>query len=419
MLAVVFLFPATFTGPAKAVMIGPIEDNYDYVATDPDATKWFQIVQEPVDRTKLGCTADNPCHDMWADSPGYIYSNNAACSADTTLSSYTSGCGADARMQSLNTLPYDVTANVMMRLQERFSPNIHNTLFCITFALPDIDEMMHIIGLRDRANPQGSFVRIVISHTCTATGWKFYARADYVDSGGTYRQLESWTGNVINKDDWLELTIDVMKDGQETLLHVENPTTGKGYDKFITTKLGSTSVDVEIEVQYRHNERSRTDWIDFRIFDEPTGAPRNSGGSVAYGTLITMADGTRVPVQNLDAGEAMLGYDTLTSRFTVSTITEINAVNTANMLVINTEAGLPLRVDANPAQTLWVKSSGGSVGWLSVTALKVGDYLFDEQQRWVLVTGIEFAPRGTHVMFDIIATVPYFANSYLDPPIKL
>ncbi len=140
---------------------------------------------------------------------------------------------------------------------------------------------------------------------------------------------------------------------------------------------------------------------------------------MAYGTLITMAGGARVPVQNLAAGEVMLGYDTLTNRFALSTIHEIKAVNTPNMLIIETEAGIPLRVDANPAQTLWVKSSDGGVGWLSVTQLKVGDFLFDQQERWVLVTRIEFAPQGVHVMFDIIATVPYFSNGYLDPPFKV
>ncbi len=225
--AAVMLFPAGTFAPARAVTVGPIGDNYDYVAIDPDATKWFPIVQQAVDRTRLGCTADNACHDMWVDSPGYLYSDNAACTAETTLSSYTSGCGADATMLSLSSLPYDATANVMMRLQERFSPNIHNTLFCITFALPDGDELMHIIGLRDRNHPLESFVRIVISHTCTVSGWKFYARANYVDSAGVYHQLESWLGNVINKNDWLELTIDVTKDGQETLLHIDNLQPGK------------------------------------------------------------------------------------------------------------------------------------------------------------------------------------------------
>ncbi len=143
------------------------------------------------------------------------------------------------------------------------------------------------------------------------------------------------------------------------------------------------------------------------------------GGSVAYGTMITVSDGTKVPVQNLKVGDELLGYDTATGLFTVATITDFIAVDTSNMLVITTEAGAPLRVDANPAQTLYVKTRSGTVGWLSVTELQTGDFLFHEERRWVEVTSIQFAPQGRHVMFDIISTAPYFANGYLDPPMKM
>lgn len=141
------------------------------------------------------------------------------------------------------------------------------------------------------------------------------------------------------------------------------------------------------------------------------------GGSVAYGTLITLADGREVPVQSVRVGDELLGYDTATGSFIVSIVTSVFAVDTENMLVIHTESGTPFRVDANPAQTLWVKTVDGSVGWVSVTLIRAGDSLFTEE-GWVTVTGMDFAPSGRHVMFDIIATAPYFASGYLDPPRK-
>ncbi len=141
------------------------------------------------------------------------------------------------------------------------------------------------------------------------------------------------------------------------------------------------------------------------------------GGSVAYGTPITLEDGSTVPVQNLRVGDRLLGYDTAGGEFITSVVTSIAVVDTTNMLVINTQAGMPLRVDANPHQTLWVKTASGAIGWLPVTELRVGDYLFTVD-GWVVVTSMEFAPFGRHVMFDIIATAPYFASGYLDPPIK-
>ncbi len=84
------------------------------------------------------------------------------------------------------------------------------------------------------------------------------------------------------------------------------------------------------------------------------------------------------------------------------------------MLIVHTEAGTPFRVDANPAQTLWAKRADGRIQWLPVTELQPGDSLFT-QTGWVRVTSVEFASAGTHVMFDIIASTPYFASGYLDP----
>ena len=141
------------------------------------------------------------------------------------------------------------------------------------------------------------------------------------------------------------------------------------------------------------------------------------GGSIAYGSLITMADGSQLPVQNLRVGAKMLGYDTTTGTYTISIVNSITVVDTTNMLIIHTSDGTPFRVDANPRQTLWVKTPSGTIGWVPVTQIKVGDDLFT-QNGWVPVTSIEFAPAGTHVMYDIFASTPYFADGYLDPIYK-
>src|SRR6266550_1296115 len=169
---------------------------------------------------------------------------------------------------------------------------------------------------------------------------------------------------------------------------------------------------------YTYDSRSRvtceTYSVNGGLVDGPCGSGGGGGGSVAYGTLITTQNGTSIAVQNLRVGDRMLGYNTTTSQFTVSLVTSIRVVDTSNMLIINTAAGIPFRVDANPRQTLWVQNSTGGMGWTPVTAIHPGDSLFTVN-GWVRVTGIEFAPAGTHVMYDIIATAPYFADGYLDP----
>ena len=145
---------------------------------------------------------------------------------------------------------------------------------------------------------------------------------------------------------------------------------------------------------------------------QPSGG--SGGGSVASGTLITMADGRKVPVQNIVVGDKLLGYDPTTCRFTVSVVTAIWTVSTDNMLVIHTDRGAPFRTDANPRQTLYVKTTTGFMGWLPVTQIKVGDELFTPD-GWIKVTAIDYIPSGHYTMYDIISTMPYFASGYLDP----
>ena len=151
-----------------------------------------------------------------------------------------------------------------------------------------------------------------------------------------------------------------------------------------------------------------------QILPKPSGG---GGGSIAHGSLITMADGSKVSVQNLKVGDQMLGYDPTTGKYIVSTVQSIAIVDTSNMLIIHTSSGTPFRVDANPRQTLWVKTPDGATAWTPVTQVKPGDQLFTPN-GWAQVTSIEFAPAGRHVMYDIIASAPYFADGYLDPIYK-
>jgi hypothetical protein len=182
-----------------------------------------------------------------------------------------------------------------------------------------------------------------------------------------------------------------------------------------TCTLGNYQVTVQISGVTNH---AYDKLLTFTVTVVPPPPSGGGGGSIAYGSLITMADGSKVAVQNLKVGDQMLGYNPVTGQWGVSVITAIKVVSTSNMLIIHTASGTPFRVDANPAQTLWVKTAGGTIGWLSVTLIKPGDYLYTAN-GWTPVTSIEFAPSGNHVMYDITSTLPYFADGYLDPIVKL
>jgi hypothetical protein len=138
---------------------------------------------------------------------------------------------------------------------------------------------------------------------------------------------------------------------------------------------------------------------------------------VAVGTLITLANGTQVPVENLRPGMGLLSYNVGTNQFVTSTITRMEVVPTDDKLVIHTEDGPALVTDNATIQKLWVRQSNGNTGWMSVTQLRVGDYLYQPlEQEWTRVDQIDFIP-GSFIMYDIYTTAPgnYIANGYLDP----
>jgi len=139
------------------------------------------------------------------------------------------------------------------------------------------------------------------------------------------------------------------------------------------------------------------------------------GGSLASGTLITMAGGGQIPVQNINVGDKLIGYDASTGQYTISTVTSIKIVITTTLLVIHTATGTPLRTDASPTEILWTSHGNGTALWLPVTQLTSGDELWT-QNGWVPVLSITYVSTGQHTMYDITATTPYFANGYLDPP---
>jgi hypothetical protein len=142
------------------------------------------------------------------------------------------------------------------------------------------------------------------------------------------------------------------------------------------------------------------------------------GGSVAAGTMITLADGSQIPVQNLKVGMQLLSYDMTTHQYVTTTITRFTEVTTFNQMEIHTATGKPLIVDQNPAQKVYVKLPDGTVTLMSVTDLKIGYDLFDALSlTWTPITEINFQNGGTHTMYDIYTTTPgnYIANGYLDP----
>jgi hypothetical protein len=117
-------------------------------------------------------------------------------------------------------------------------------------------------------------------------------------------------------------------------------------------------------------------------------------------------------------GVQLLSYDMTAQRFVTTTLNRFLTVVTNNTMVIDTRSGKPLIVDQNPAQKVYVMFPNGTWTLLPVTALKVGESLYEPLSlSWVQITDIHYETGGNHVMYDIYPTSPgnYIANGYLDP----
>ncbi len=183
-----------------------------------------------------------------------------------------------------------------MRLTERFSPDVNDFLECVTFALNHGQRMMHILSLRYRDDPstpelEPDFLLWLAVHAdCNVDGWKFYLSGRYTDASSGPHDYEPFTDRVISPNEWLDLTIEVRDNGQNTVLSARNLSTGMTYSKSITSLIGTRSLPVEIAVQYRHNERSRTDFVDFRLTQNDCGSLTDAGDS--SGSSLRIVPGT-------------------------------------------------------------------------------------------------------------------------------
>jgi len=142
---------------------------------------------------------------------------------------------------------------------------------------------MHWVGLRDSANPGTSFVYIIVEHACIGPDWRYGLVAYYSDANAV-KHYVGWTNWVINDNQWLDFTIEIGGNGQDTRLTAKNTSTGLSYFTTLATNLGSASAPVEIAVEYRHNEFSKTDLVEARINDPDFGISANSPLNICPGT---------------------------------------------------------------------------------------------------------------------------------------
>ncbi len=127
-----------------------------------------------------------------------------------------------------------------------------------------------------------------------------------------------------------------------------------------------------------------------------------SGGSgcVLNGTEITLANGTLIPVQDLQPGMKTLSYDTSNNSLIESTVSNVTESNVSNVLELNHQ----LYISGMGDQPVFVKLANGSTQWLILGKVNYGMSIFDPvNNTWIPVTSITLH-NGHYAVYDVVTT---------------
>jgi hypothetical protein len=144
------------------------------------------------------------------------------------------------------------------------------------------------------------------------------------------------------------------------------------------------------------------------------------GGSLAAGTLITMADGATKPVQNVQTGDQVMSWGIQCQCTLISTVTSTATVTVTNQVTFALLDGTTITTDNATIQRFYVLQPNGTIGYVSVPLIQPGEFFFQVKTRtWVEITGRQYTGGGgqSYTMYDIYTAFPfnYIANGYVDP----
>jgi hypothetical protein len=134
-----------------------------------------------------------------------------------------------------------------------------------------------------------------------------------------------------------------------------------------------------------------------------------------YNTNITFANGSTVPVQNLNAGSEILSYNYNTKQYENAIISSVSYSNVTNIIDINN--GL-LYMSGLEDQPMLVKMQDGIIEATTLGMLNSGMQVYlPLLSKWLPVTNIKLL-TGNFTVYDIrtMGNVDYIANGVLIIP---
>ncbi len=138
------------------------------------------------------------------------------------------------------------------------------------------------------------------------------------------------------------------------------------------------------------------------------------GGCVLAGTLITLSNGSQVPVESLQVGDSVLSYNAQTGQLVASSVSGNGASQVSQVLDVNNGA---LYISGLNDQPMYVRMSNGTRGAVLLSHLRTGmDVFVPQAGAWVPVASLTWI-AGSFTVYDLRVSSPtasnYVANGML------
>ncbi len=213
-------------------------------------------------------------------------------------------------------------------------------------------------------------------------------------------------------------------------------------DKKLSVLLTVSCSDKNVQIETVHGLEPLTAEIKMRISialdcplpddlsdiagDDPKTCP--GGSCFPAGTMISMADGSKKPIEDVSVGDKVLSYNTYTGELRPGIVMELESPVRDGLYDISFSDGTSINVTNE--HPFYTKKSTGEVGWASimpeetlketksidnVMSLEVGDYIMKVDQTWNMIDSITNVPGivQTYNLKEVSSYDNYFADDLL------
>lgn len=173
-----------------------------------------------------------------------------------------------------------------------------------------------------------------------------------------------------------------------------SPNSGSGYYYSFTGWTGSGSGS------YNGAANPATVTINSPI-SETANFQYHSLGCVLSGTLVTLADGSSIPVQDLKVGQQILSYDLQSGSLITNYVTSNNSTQVNQVININNGQ---LYASGLYDQPIYVSMQNGTQEWVLLSQLKVGMKMLDPlTHSWITIHRVKIID-GSFTVYDVRVT---------------